>query len=222
MRLCDRHRFALVVGDNDEGQRQPPLQLHQLELGFAAQLLVERRHRLVEQQHARALDQRARQRHALALAARQFVRLARPRFSSFTSASMSATRSAISRLGQAFLLEAEGDIVLDGEMRKQRVALEHHVDRPPIGRHLREIDAVEQDAAGIRLVEAGDHAQQGRLAAAGRTQQRKELALVDVERQLVDGGEAAEAACAGPRCAAAAAPSDRSMAQSRVWRGRAS
>ncbi len=42
-------------------------------LRLAAQLLVERGHRLVEQQHARALDQRARERHALALAAGELV-----------------------------------------------------------------------------------------------------------------------------------------------------
>ena len=50
--------------------------MHQLELGFAAQLLVERRQRLVEQQHARPLDQRARERDALALAAGELMRLA--------------------------------------------------------------------------------------------------------------------------------------------------
>ena len=75
----DRHRFALVVGDDDEGEAEPALQLHQFELRLAAQLLVERRHRLVEQQYARAFDERARQRDALALAARQLLRLARRR-----------------------------------------------------------------------------------------------------------------------------------------------
>ena len=52
------------------------LQMHQLELGLLAQLLVERGERLVEQQHARALDQRARERDALALAAGELMRLA--------------------------------------------------------------------------------------------------------------------------------------------------
>ena len=72
----DRHRLLLVVGDDDEREPEPFLEMHQLELRLLAQLLVERRQRLVEQQHARALDQRARERDALALAARQLVRLA--------------------------------------------------------------------------------------------------------------------------------------------------
>ena len=53
-------------------------------------------------------------------------------------------------LGQAFLLEAECDIGLDRKMRKQGVALEHHIDRAAVRRHRRQIDPIEQDAAGAR------------------------------------------------------------------------
>ena len=72
----DRHRLLLVVGDDDEGETELLLQLHQLELRFAPQLLVERRKRLVEQEDARPLHQRARERNALALTAGELVRLA--------------------------------------------------------------------------------------------------------------------------------------------------
>ncbi len=71
-----RHRLFLIVGDDDEGHAEAALQLHQFELGALAQLLVERRQRLVEQQHLRAPRQRARQRHALLLAAGELIRLA--------------------------------------------------------------------------------------------------------------------------------------------------
>ena len=57
---------------------------------------------------------------------------------------------------QALLLEAEGDVGFDIEMRKQRVALEHHVDGAPVRRHAGHIDPVEQDAAGARALEPGD------------------------------------------------------------------
>jgi hypothetical protein len=56
------------------------LQVHQLELGFLAQLLVERAERFVEQQQLGPLGERAGQRHALALAARELVRLAAGEF----------------------------------------------------------------------------------------------------------------------------------------------
>src|SRR5262249_27051003 len=76
--------------------------------------------------------------------------------------------------------------------REQRVALEHHVDRPPIGRHRRDILPIEQDASRVRRLKSGEEAQQRGLAAAGGTEQREKLAEKNVERDLFDRGRAAE------------------------------
>ena len=76
MRVDERHRLFLVVRDDDEGDAERLLDVDQLELRVLAQLLVERAERLVEQQQLRPLDQRARERHALPLAAGELVRLA--------------------------------------------------------------------------------------------------------------------------------------------------
>ena len=78
-------------------------------------------------------------------------------------------------------------------MREQRVGLEHQVERPPVRRDGRDVGAVEQDAARVRRLEAGEHAEQRGLAAAGGPEQREELVLADVERDAVDGGRPAEA-----------------------------
>ena len=67
-------------------------------------------------------------------------------------------------LGQILLLEAERDVAGDAEVRKQRVALEHHVDRPAVRRHIGYVPAIKQDTTLARLLEAGEHAQQCRLA----------------------------------------------------------
>ena len=48
--------------------------------------------------------------------------------------------------------------------------------RPLLRRRAGQIAAVEQNLPGIRQVEAGDHAQDGGLAAAGRPEQGEELA----------------------------------------------
>jgi len=72
-------------------------------------------------------------------------------------------------------------------VRKQRIALEHHVDRALVGRHLGHVLAAEQDAARSRLLEPGQHAQQGRFATARTAQQGKNLALGDRQRDLIDG-----------------------------------
>ena len=68
------HRLLLVVRDDEEGGAEPDLDVHELELGLLAQLPVERRERLVEEQHLRLLRQRAGERDPLALSAGELVR----------------------------------------------------------------------------------------------------------------------------------------------------
>ena len=77
-------------------------------------------------------------------------------------------------------------------MRKQRVVLEHHVDRPLVRQHVCDVLAVEQDAAFVGALETGKHAQQRCLAAAAWAQQREELAGVDIERNTVHRAESTE------------------------------
>ena len=69
-----RQRLALIVGDEDEGRAELLMQPLHFVLHPAAQVLVERRERLVEQEDGRLEDERAGERHALLLAARQFRR----------------------------------------------------------------------------------------------------------------------------------------------------
>ena len=166
----DRHRLLLIVRHDHEGEAEALLETHQLKLRLPAQLLVERRERFVEQQHARMLDQRAGQRDALALPAGKLMRLAR--LEPFEPRERQHLGDARVHLGlrQAVLLEPERDIAHDREVRKQRIALEHHVDRPAMRRHAGDVFPIEQDATGIRRLEAREHAQQRGLAAAGRTQ----------------------------------------------------
>src|ERR1700733_763995 len=64
-------RFALVVGYKNRGQAELALNFAKLDLHRRAQILVERRTGLIEQQYRRIDDERARQRHALLLASRQ-------------------------------------------------------------------------------------------------------------------------------------------------------
>ena len=50
-----------------------------------------------------------------------------------------------------------------------------------VGRRCVTSSPAQQDAAGVGELEAGQHAQRGRLAAAARPEQREELALADLE-----------------------------------------
>ena len=77
-------------------------------------------------------------------------------------------------------------------MREEGIGLEHHIGGPEIGRDAGHVDAVDQDPPGGGGLEARQHAQQRGLAAARSAQQREELALVDVQRDIVDRREIAE------------------------------
>ena len=72
-------------------------------------------------------------------------------------------------------------------MGKQRVALEHHADVALFGRQRGDVLAVEQDGAGVRFDEAGDGAKGGGFAAAAGSEQRHQLAIGNLQVEIVDG-----------------------------------
>src|SRR4029077_15746671 len=67
------------------------------------------------------------------------------------------------------------------------------VDVAAVRRHVLDGLAFEQDVALVGLLEAGDHAQGRRLAAAGRAEDREERPPGDVEVEALDGVLRAEA-----------------------------
>ena len=182
----ERHRFVLVVGHDDEGDADLMLQIHELELGLLAQFLVQRRQRLIEQQHLRAAHQRPRQRHALPLAAGELVRLALCQPPELHHFKRLLDAGAFCLLVERQPAQAVADIVLHRHVRKQCVGLEHHVDRPLVRRHAAHIYAIDADTAAARVRESRQHPQQRGLAATRSADQREHLALVDLERDVID------------------------------------
>ena len=73
-------------------------------------------------------------------------------------------------------------------MRVEAVALEHHGDAAGARRDVVDDLAADHDVAGRLLLEAGDDAQKGRLAAARRPEQHHEFAVPHGEADPVDGG----------------------------------
>ncbi len=166
-------RFMLIMRDQDRGGAfgaqdgahfggQPLAQVH-----------IQAGKRFVEQQQARTRRQGTRQRHALLLAARQFmrilVRLARQ--SNQGQQFVHATGARSGRHG----LQAKGDIARHAQMRKQRVILEYHADPAPLGRHLlpgpADRVAANPDHPRIGTFEARNAAQHRGLATTGGAQQ---------------------------------------------------
>ena len=98
------------------------------------------------------------------------------------------------QLGAALALAAqpEGDVLEDRQVREERVALEDGVDVALVRRQSGDRAVAEVDRPRARLLEAADHAQRRRLAAARRPEQRVELAALDLEREVVDGDHVVE------------------------------
>ena len=88
--------------------------------------------------------------------------------------------------------QAEGHVLGDVEVGEQRVALEHRVDGPPLGRRARHVDAVDQDLAAVGTLEAADQAERRGLAAPGRAEEGEELPRRDLQIDAPEHGLRAE------------------------------
>lgn len=169
------------MGHHHAGHAHAFDDLYQFQLHLRTQFLVQRTHRLVEQQQLGALGQGAGQGYALTLSTGQLVRLALGVLGHVHQLEHLGHAGVDVSLGQLVLLQAEGDVLCHGHVWEQGVGLEHHVDRPLVGRHVGDVDAVEQDPPFGRALEACQHAQQGRFAGTGATQQGEDLAFADFQ-----------------------------------------
>ena len=104
----------------------------------------------------------------------------------------SATFAATWALGTPWLTKRIGDVLAHVHVRVEGEHLEDHGDIALGGRLLADVLAVDQDLAGGRKLQPGDHAQGGGLAAARGAEEHEELAVLDGEGRAFDGGERAE------------------------------
>ncbi len=169
------------------------MQLLDLEAHLHAELGVEVRQRLVEQEHRGLAHDRAAHRDALALAAGKLARLALQQRAELEDFRRALDLGVDVGLGRSANLQTVRHVAEHAHVRVQRVVLEHHRDVAILG--LERVDDAIADrylAAGDRL-EARHHAQQRRLAAARRADDDDELAVGDVQVDAVDHLEVAVA-----------------------------
>jgi hypothetical protein len=189
-----RQRLVLGVRDKYEGDADFALQVDEFALHFLAQLGVQRRQWLVQQQQAGAIHQPPRQRHPLLFPAGEFVGIG----GGLVLQMHVGKRLPDPRLHRGRILarhfERKGNVLRHAHVRKQRVALEHCMQRPLFGWRVGNVAAVEEDATRIRQFEARDHPEQRSFAAARGAEQGDELARLDGKADVIDGDEIAEAA----------------------------
>ncbi len=157
--------------------------LQQIRLHLATGLGVERAERLVHDEDARVVGQRAGDGDALFHTTGEFMRI---RIFKFRQADhvepLTGLRIGGGR-GLAVHFQAEHHIALHRKPREERVALKDHAAiRPGSGDGL----AIQKDFAAARLVQAGHDADQGGFATARRPDDADKFPAADVERNVIE------------------------------------
>src|SRR5262249_55508673 len=93
--------------------------------------------------------------------------------------------------GHLLGLQREGDVLVDGEVGIESVTLKDHRDPALARRQVVDELAADPDLARGRRLEAGDHAQESRLAGARGAQEDEKLALLRRQVDVVDRPELA-------------------------------
>ena len=175
------------VKDRNSG---PPLQIFELEAHLLTQFSIEIAQRLIEQQYLGLLDQGPRQRDSLLFSARKLAgETARQLFK--TDGPENFFELCLDHFfGQLLELQGIGDIVVHCHVWPDRIILKHHADGPLLGGN---VDAcgrtIHLGFANVnfsvaRFLQTSDTPQNGALAAAARTQQRKKLLVANGESYM--------------------------------------
>jgi hypothetical protein len=175
-RVGDREGLLLVVRHIDRGDAEFGDDAADLGAHLEPELRVEVRERLVKEEDTRLEDERPGEGDALLLATGEFGRAALAEVAHLDHLKRFADTPPDFVSGPLSDLEAEGDIVGDGHVRPEGVALEDHAGVSLVRGQVADIAVVEQDPARGRLDEARDHAEKRRLAAARGPKQKGQLA----------------------------------------------
>mmetsp|Transcript_9115 Transcript_9115/g.27077 ORF Transcript_9115/g.27077 Transcript_9115/m.27077 type:complete len:361 (+) Transcript_9115:155-1237(+) len=157
---------------------------------------IQRRRRLVQQQHRRLANDGASNRHPLLLAARKHASaethlrgVAVGKAVHHKAVRVRRPRRLLDLVLRGALL-AVGNVLRDGALEEHRL-LPHQpkVGAEPAQVERADVDTVEGDRAALRVVEALEQRDESRLAAAGRAAQRHRLPRADREGVAVANGE---------------------------------
>src|SRR6266508_3254229 len=176
-------RLLHVMGHEDHGLRRALPDAQEFRLHEAPGLSIERAERLIHQQDLRVEGERARNRGALAHAARKLRRIAvlEAGEPDQVDEGLRPPLALLARKSHAF--QSVENIAAHRLPRKQREMLEHDAAIWP-----RRADrlALDQNPAGLRGEKAADEVEQRRLAAAGGAEQRDEFTPTHVERHVLE------------------------------------
>ena len=185
--ITHRHRLDLVVGHVDRRHPEPALQLVDLGAHLDAQLRVQVRERLVHEEGLRLAHDRTAHRDPLPLPARERPGLALQELLDLEDVRRAADAFADFLLRHLPQLQAEGEVLFDRHVRVERIALEDHRDVALLRGQVVDDALADPDLSTADLLEPGEHAQRRRLAAPGGADEHHQLAVADLQVEIVDG-----------------------------------
>ncbi len=179
--IGDAERFLLVVGHEQRRDAELGLDPADLVAQREADLGVERRQRLVEQEHLGLHGERPGEGDALLLAARQLVWIAVGECGELDELEHLVDPVLALLARDLAGPQAEVDVERDVEVREQAVALEHHAHVPLVRRLVGDVDAVHRHRAGVGAFETGGDAQRRGLPAPAGPEEADQLAVLHRE-----------------------------------------
>src|SRR5438876_32365 len=157
-----------------------------------AQLRVEVRERLVHQEDGGLTRDRSADGDALPLPAGELFRLALEQLADAEHLRGLVHSPLDLRLGHTPELQTERDVVVHAHVRVERVVLEDHRDVAVLRRNIVHHALADADVAGRLLLEAREHSERRRLAAARGSNQDEKLGIADRQVEVVHRNEVAE------------------------------
>src|SRR5215208_2486968 len=181
----EKHRLFHIMGDEQDRDRNGLPNLQNQFLQDRPRERIDRAKWLVHQQHVRLADQSARNADALLHAAGELIGIiVLVAFKPNQADVFEATRARVAGGKLLEAVQAELDVLNDAAPREDRLGvLLEDIDHP-LGRAHYGF-AIEHDLALGRQLQSRDQLEQRRLAAARRTDDRQEAALVDAAGQVL-------------------------------------
>ena len=184
------HGFFLVVRDENGGNLRFLLDAADFLARLQAQAGVKVGQRLVQQQDAGHLHQRAGDSDALLLTAGKLAGLALQQFFNLHQSGGLMRTLQHGFLGHLVLaaevLQREEDVLLDRQMGIERVILEHQTNATVFRGQIGHIVLPEEDFAAGWLLQTANHVQRRAFAAAGRAKKTNQLSIRDGKVKIVD------------------------------------
>ena len=185
--------LLLVMSHINEGDSELAVHFLEFDLHVLSHLEVQGRQRLIQKKHLRLIDNRSCNGHALLLTTGKRLHISVLIVGHAHHLEHLADSLVNLLLRNLLKFEAERNVLIHIKMREESITLEHCIDRTLMRRHISNVSTVDKDFTRICRSETRNHTQKRRLATARRSEQGKELALLDRNVDIVENAFFAEA-----------------------------